>query len=87
MKDILPDDYTTSYDKIVPLTHGPIYPTKGDSSYHCLFLKDPIGKIYYSDPSERHLYRDNAAESAFNWYHVKSEIIRTYENLKNSKSP
>ena len=26
-----------------------------------LFIKDPIGKIYYSDPSDYHLFRENIA--------------------------
>ena len=33
----------------------------------CLYIKDPIGKIYYSDPTEYHLYRDNAGQSSFEY--------------------
>ena len=41
---------------------------------HNLYIKDPIGKIYYADDSEKHLYRENIAVSAFEYQRVKSEF-------------
>jgi hypothetical protein len=52
----------------------------------CLYLKDPIGKIYYSDPSEYHLYRENAGASAFDYVNrVKSQFANSFHNLMSGK--
>jgi hypothetical protein len=44
------------------------------SQTHFLFIKDPIGRIFYADDSEKHLYRENIAQSAFDYQRVKSEF-------------
>lgn len=48
-------------------------------------MKDPIGKIYYSDPSDYHLFRENIAQSAFNYQKVKSHFQMSYKQLNESK--
>jgi hypothetical protein len=50
-----------------------------------LFMKDPIGKIYYSDPSDYHLFRENIAQSAFNYQKVKNHFQMSYKKLNESK--
>ena len=36
-----------------------------------LYIKDPIGRPYYSHFSEIKLYRDNIAQSAYDYQKVK----------------
>ena len=52
-----------------------------------LYLKDPIGKIYYSDPSEYHCYRENIGESAWDYSRVKRYFINSVYKLNQSSNP
>jgi hypothetical protein len=67
LSEIFPEDTiyqtksATTFPKIIEvnrLTHKNI---NLDSEEPLLFIKDPIGKIYYSDPSDYHLFRENIA--------------------------
>lgn len=50
----------------------------------CIYIKDPIGKIYYSDPSEIHLFRENAGQSAFEYIKkVKREFTNSFNQIMN----
>jgi hypothetical protein len=52
-----------------------------------IYIKDPIGKIYYSDPSEYHCYRENIGESAWDYQRVKSYFISSVARLNESQNP
>lgn len=60
----------------------PSYVQKGQ-----LYLKDPIGKQFYADPSEYKTYKENAAASAFEYERVKDTFSDTYKKIMNSMNP
>jgi len=78
LNQIFPDDERYSpmkFAKLIAL-EKPMFPSKERAgATPCLYLKDPIGKIYYSDPTEYFLYRENTAESAFDYRRVKAHFI------------
>ena len=80
------EGYSSSFSTIIKLDE-PQYSTKGNNPYPLLFLKDPIGKVYYSDKSEEHLYRPNTAESAWDYDRVKSHFKKTLMALRGSNKP
>ena len=59
LSEILPGEYRNKISTVV------------GNNYDKLYIKDPIGKIYYSDPSEYYTYRDNIALSSFDYARVK----------------
>jgi len=87
LREIFPEDpfYANKVDlkfpKIIPVD---LRVHKNMNDHTCeplLFIKDPIGKIYYSDPSDYHLFRENIAQSAFNYQTVKSFFKQSYDAL------
>lgn len=88
LSELFPEEgFKPNFPKKFKLTE-PVYPTKQNyESRPILYLRDPIGKIYYSDPSERHLYRENAAEGAWDYDRFKSEVIKTFTSFEASRFP
>ena len=67
LREIFPNDPfyqnkpESSFPKIIPVDLRVHKNINNDTCEAVLFIKDPIGKIYYSDPSDYHLYRENIA--------------------------
>ena len=75
----------TNFKTIVPY-YDSKKGSKREDENPLLYIKDPIGKIFYSDPSEYHLYRDNIAQGAFSYTNViLPHFKKSYEYLKEPK--
>jgi hypothetical protein len=70
LSELLPEEYK---NKISTVTYN---------TYNQLYIKDPIGKIYYSDPSEYYTYRDNIAISAFDYKRVKFNFKESLRKIE-----
>ena len=87
LREIFPDDpfyaqkAEDKYPRIIPVDFRVHKNINNDTCEPLLYIKDPIGKIFYSDPSDHHLFRENIAQSAFNYQRVKSHFKQSYERL------